>query len=144
MSDLYETDILAWSERQAALLRRVAAGERVNDADLDWPDIIEEIESVGRSELNAVESLLVQAMRHMLKVQAWPNSVSVDHWIGETGGFRADAAALFKPGWRQRIDLQTLYDRARKGMPPRMDGQPPLPVPTVCPWTLDELLGGEP
>jgi hypothetical protein len=26
MSDLYETDILTWSERQAALLRRVAAG----------------------------------------------------------------------------------------------------------------------
>jgi hypothetical protein len=37
MSD-YETDILAWSERQGALLRRLAAGERVNDADLDWPN----------------------------------------------------------------------------------------------------------
>jgi hypothetical protein len=31
MSNLYDTDILAWSERQADLLRRVAAGERVTD-----------------------------------------------------------------------------------------------------------------
>src|SRR5260370_41756500 len=27
MSDLYDTDILEWSERQGALLRRLAAGE---------------------------------------------------------------------------------------------------------------------
>jgi Domain of unknown function DUF29 len=50
MSDLCDADILAWSERQGALLRRIAAGDRVNDADLDWPNIAEEIEDVGRSE----------------------------------------------------------------------------------------------
>ena len=33
MSDLYQTDILEWSEQQADLLRRVAAGERVNSPD---------------------------------------------------------------------------------------------------------------
>ncbi|MBV9249845.1 MAG: DUF29 family protein [Acetobacteraceae bacterium] len=59
MSDLYESDILIWAEHQAALLRRRAAGELVNDAELDWPNIAEEIEGVGRTELRAVESLLV-------------------------------------------------------------------------------------
>jgi hypothetical protein len=44
MSDLYDADILEWSERQAALLRRVAAGDRSNDNAPDWPNIIEEIE----------------------------------------------------------------------------------------------------
>ncbi len=29
MTDTYETDIVVWSEEQAALLRRLAAGERV-------------------------------------------------------------------------------------------------------------------
>ncbi len=47
MGDLYDADTLTWSERQAALLRRLAAGERVN-ADLDWANVIEEVESVGR------------------------------------------------------------------------------------------------
>jgi hypothetical protein len=31
MSDLYDTDIALWSERQAALLRRRATGQLVND-----------------------------------------------------------------------------------------------------------------
>jgi hypothetical protein len=49
MSDLYD-DVLLWSERQAALLRRMAAGERVNDQ-VDWENVAEEIEDVGRSSL---------------------------------------------------------------------------------------------
>ena len=52
MSD-YDLDIYGWSQRQAALLRRLAAGERVNETDLDWPNIAEEIETVGRSERTA-------------------------------------------------------------------------------------------
>ena len=47
MSDLYETDVFAWSERQGALLRRRAAGELVNEAELDWLHLAEEIETVG-------------------------------------------------------------------------------------------------
>jgi hypothetical protein len=74
MSDLYEDDILLWSEQQAELLRRRAAGELVNDAELDWPNIAEEIGDVGSERLHAVESLLVQALRHMLKAEAWPLS----------------------------------------------------------------------
>jgi hypothetical protein len=31
----YDTDILSWFERQAELLRRLAAGELVNDAEAD-------------------------------------------------------------------------------------------------------------
>jgi hypothetical protein len=47
MSDLYDTDIVEWSERQAALLRRLGRGERINSDELDWPHIAEEIEDVG-------------------------------------------------------------------------------------------------
>jgi hypothetical protein len=65
LNDLYDTDILRWSERQADLLRRRAAGELINEAELDWPNIAEEIEDVGSNRLHAVESLLVQALRHM-------------------------------------------------------------------------------
>jgi hypothetical protein len=54
VSDPYDDDILLWSVRQAALLRRRAAGELVNDAEIDWTNVTEEIEDVGRSQLNAV------------------------------------------------------------------------------------------
>jgi hypothetical protein len=71
MSD-YDTDVYAWSQRQGALLRRLAAGERVNDADLDWPNIAEEIETVGRSERAAVRSHILNVLEHLIKLQASP------------------------------------------------------------------------
>ena len=43
----YDADILLWAEYQAALLRRRAAGELVNEAEMDWSNIAEEIEDVG-------------------------------------------------------------------------------------------------
>ena len=57
MSDLYGDDIVLWCEQQADALRRRAADH------LDWDNLAEEIEDLGRSELRTVESLLVQALR---------------------------------------------------------------------------------
>ncbi len=54
--NLYEGDIITWSEHQAKLLRRVALGELVNG--VDWRHVVEEIEDVGLSQLTAVESYL--------------------------------------------------------------------------------------
>jgi hypothetical protein len=48
-SDLYGDDIRLWSERQGALLRRLAAGEAVSDQ-IDWPYVVEEIEDLRRDD----------------------------------------------------------------------------------------------
>ncbi len=53
MGELYDADVLEWSEHQARLLRQHAAGKPGNEAP-DWTNIIEEVESVGRSQLTAV------------------------------------------------------------------------------------------
>lgn len=45
------------------LLHRLAGGERVNDQ-VDWENVIEEVESLGREQLLAVQSLLRQALIH--------------------------------------------------------------------------------
>jgi hypothetical protein len=140
MSD-YDTDILTWSERQAALLRRRAAGELINEADLDWSNIAEEIEDVGSNRLHAVESLLVQALRHMLKAEAWPLSRDAPTWRADAIDFRRQARRRFVPSMRQKIDIVDLYADALAAMPETIDGVPPLPVPDVCPVALDELLG---
>jgi len=58
MSDLYDEDIVLWSERQGELPRRRAAGELVNEAELYWPHIPEEIESMGRAERDQLISRL--------------------------------------------------------------------------------------
>jgi hypothetical protein len=140
MSDLYEDDILLWSERQADLLRRRAAGDLVNDRDLDWPNIAEEIEDAGSDRLHAVESLLVQAMRHTLKAEAWPLSLDAPDWLADAIDFRRQARRRFVPSMRQKIDVAALYADALAALPKAMDGQPPASVPEACPVTLDELL----
>jgi hypothetical protein len=139
----YDTDILLWSEHQADLLRRRAAGDLVNDAELDWTNIAEEIADVGASQLAQVRSLLRQALLHMLKAEAWPLSRDATHWQAEARGFRIDAADRFTPGMRQRIDLADIYAKALRSMPDAIDGQSPLPVPEHCPVSLDELLGSD-
>jgi len=143
-TDLYDEDILLWSERQAELLRRAATSERGNQEAPDWPNIIEEIESVGRSQLSAVRSLLVQALLHDLKAEAWPLSRDVAQWRAEARGFRGDAAEAFTPSMRRRIDVAALYRRALDRLPDSIDGHPPLPVPGQYTVTLDELLAGSP
>jgi hypothetical protein len=133
MSD-YDTDILQWSEQQAELLRRRASNA------LDWDNLAEEIEDVGRSQLRAVESHLVQALLHDLKAVAWPLSRDVPHWRAEARGQRDDARSAFTPSMRQRLDVAELYRRALRRLPDVIDDVPPLRVPQACPVTLDELL----
>jgi hypothetical protein len=105
MTDLYDTDILEWSEHQAALLRRVAGGERLNNTYVDWPNIIDEVESVGRSQLSAVRSLPIRALAHALKAKAWP----LCREVGAAGGCDAASVATGETATRE---LRGEADRA--------------------------------
>lgn len=138
MDDLYEVDVLEWSEHQARLIRLYAQGKPGNEVP-DWRNIAEEIESVGASQLSAVRSNLVQALIHDLKCEAWPLTSYVPHWRAEARVFRDNAKDDYAPSMRQRIDMDGLYRRALRGLPETVDGLAPLPVPADCPVTLDEL-----
>jgi hypothetical protein len=143
-SDLYDTDIAHWSERQAELLRRMGKGERVNDQ-VDWENVAEEIEDMGNNVVRSVASHLVQALLHDLKAEAWPLSREVPHWRAEARIQRDEARADYAASmaWRDELKMDRLYRRALRGMPETIDEVPPLPVPAVCPVTLDELLRDE-
>ena len=111
MSDLYGDDILLWSEQQAEALRRRAANE------LDWDNLAEEIADVGSARLHTVESLLVQALRSMLKAEAWPLSSAAPSWWADAIDFRQQARRRFVPSMRQRIDVAGLYVDAIRALP---------------------------
>jgi len=142
MGELYDADVLEWSEHQARLLRQHAAGEAGNEVP-DWANIIEEVESVGRSQLSAVVTNLTNALTHDLKCEAWPLTSYVPHWRAEARAFRGVAAEAFAPSMRQRIDMAKIYRRAVRNMPDTIDGLAPLPVQDDCPVTLDEMLSDE-
>jgi hypothetical protein len=136
---LYERDVLAWSQHQADLLRRLGCGERVND--LDWTHLAEAIEDVGLSELHSVESYLNLILVHLLKLHAWPDNEACAHWRGEIVAFRNSANRRVAPSMRQRIDIGALYAEAAEQ--PR-ETDPNIRLPDGNPFTLDHLLKDDP
>jgi len=67
MDTKYQTDIIAWANEQAALLR---AG---NLSALDIEHIAEEIEDVGKSEQRELASRMSVLLAHLLKWQFQPD-----------------------------------------------------------------------
>ena len=139
----HDDDILVWSERQSALLRRRAAGEVVSDQELDWANLARQIESVGRRQLGAMNGYIVQALVQDLQAKAWPSSPAVAGWRAEAVRLRREAAKAFAPSMRQRIDMAKLYALAVRRLPETIGGRPPLPVPATCLVTLDALLAAD-
>ena len=135
---LYERDILAWSQHQADLLRRLGRGERVND--VDWTNVAEEVESVGLSELHASQSFLRLIIVHLLKVHVWPDSDASRHWRGEIVAFQDEASKRFAPSMRQRVNVDGEYASAVKQLR-AIDHA--IRVPPENPFTLDQLLNDE-
>jgi hypothetical protein len=139
---LYDRDVLAWSQHQADLLRRLGQGQRVND--VDWTNVAEEIADVGLSELHAVESYLNLVMVHLLKIQAWPDSAALEHWHTEIVVFQRNALRRFTPSMRQRIDIDSLYADALASLRAGdRRNSVARPWPPTNPFTLDQLLNGD-
>jgi hypothetical protein len=135
----YKADILAWSERQSSLLRRLAAGEKIIDQ-IDWGNVIDEVESAGRRQLAELKSLLTQALAAMLKAWAWPQSPDVSRWNTEASSLRREAVEILAPTMQRRIDINEFYFKAIRFLPRTIDGEEAPLFPTECPVTLEDLL----
>jgi hypothetical protein len=110
-STLYDEDVYAWSEQQAAALRRLAARRDLPN-DLDLTHVAEEIEDVGVSQLHAVRSLIRQMLVHAIKCWADPDAPSVRHWVAEIGNWHDSLLDRLTNAMRAKIDMQVLWRRA--------------------------------
>jgi Domain of unknown function DUF29 len=115
MDTLYDRDILEWSEQQAALLRRRAAGELINDAELDWPNVAEEIEALGKSERSALASHIAIVIEHLAKLEASPAIEPRIGWQETVLRARADIDELLQssPSLRPSLDAVVARQHAR-------------------------------
>jgi hypothetical protein len=62
---LYNSDFLRWTEEQAAKLRDAKG----SNLPLDWENLAEEIESLGKSEREGLRSQIRRILRHLLKLE---------------------------------------------------------------------------
>jgi hypothetical protein len=145
MSDLYDEDIVLWSERQSELLRRRAAGELVNDAELDWPNIAEEIEAVGRAEQDQLTSRLAILLAHLLKWRLQPDRRS-NGWRLTILEQRRRARRLVSRNLSLRPRLDDILAEAYGDAALIAERETELPgeiFPPVSPWRFDDVMQPE-
>jgi len=137
--DLYERDILAWSEQQAALLRRVAAVEA--HSGVDWSHIIDEITTVGTAQLNDARGLVRQAMICLIRMHLDRSGNSSTDAKLELDCVLEDAAEQVTPSMIPRINLALIWQRIRD----RAVSDDPISraLPDHCPWTVEALLSND-
>jgi hypothetical protein len=141
MPDLYDRDFYAWTQQQARALKARDA------AALDWPNLLEEIESLGRSERRAVESALHIALIHLLKFAYSQGSHDPERgWrISARQGRRQVARELRRqPSLRPLLTdlLRTAYDDAKQDAHDELAdfGDTHAPFPDACPWSVQQVL----
>ncbi|TCZ65878.1 DUF29 domain-containing protein [Roseicella aquatilis] len=138
--DLYQDDFYTWTRRQAAALRSLTTRQPGNE--VDWPNLIEEVETLGRSEVSRVRSALYRLMEHTCLVAlAPPDHSDIPHWLGEMRAFRGEAVDDYRPSMQQVLTpkLDTAWADARDAAARKL-AQPVERLPEKRPFTLQALL----
>jgi hypothetical protein len=134
--DLYDADFHAWTQQQATLLREKHWGK------IDLPNLIEEIESLGRQQRQELRNRLAILIRHLLKWEYQPQARSRS-WLATLRVQRRDISRLLKenPSLQPYLDtaLQEAFENARD----LAMGETELPdetFPLDRPYSLSEIL----
>ncbi|MGF7207736.1 hypothetical protein GGE65_002309 [Skermanella aerolata] len=75
---LYDHDFFAWTQDQAAALRR-AQRDRI-DAPLDWEHLADELEQLGGLIKDSIRCDLAAVIEHLLKLEHSPDTGSWTKW----------------------------------------------------------------
>ena len=94
----YENDFVLWIDKQVELLR----SKKFEQLDLD--NIIEEMESMGKSHRRELASRLEVLLMHLLKCQCQPEKKS-GSWLGTIGEQRSEIQKLIKQSPSLRRDV---------------------------------------
>jgi len=139
MNAIYETDFYGWIQQQAALLK----GRQFDAADL--ANIIEEIESMGRSESRALESRLTVLLQHLLKWKFQPERRGKS-WELSIDEQRIRFDRLLRENPSLKSALNTILEDAcrlavvKAAKETKLDKKS---FPAECPWSWEELIDTE-
>jgi hypothetical protein len=146
LSKLYDQDFVLWTEEQAALLRRA----KDSNLPLDWENLAEEIESLGKSNRRELRSQTRRILRHLLKLEASPAAEPRAGWRATIRDARSEIEDLLRdsPSLRREVDtfvveeLGAAADLAAEDL--AIYGEPPQTIEArraVGGFSADQLLG---
>jgi Domain of unknown function DUF29 len=131
----YEQDFYAWLTEQAAHLRAKQW------AALDIDNLAEELDTLGRSERNALWSHLRILLLHLLKWRYQPER-RTRSWRGSITRARQNVALRLRQSPSLRPELSDFmaeaYDDARR-LAADQTGLPLVTFPETCEWDADEV-----
>lgn len=134
-SDAYEADFFKWTKDQAKLLKKQEFSK------LDIANLIEEIESLGRSEKRALQSYIKVLLMHMLKkdyqkrekTRSWDLSIKASsHDVKQVLADNPTLKSKLKDIVKEAYFSARLQAAAETRMPEKT-------FPEECPWTLKDL-----
>jgi hypothetical protein len=139
----YDDDFYAWTRDQAKHLR-AQRSLRQNEP-LDWHELAEEVEDLGRSELHTCQSLTDQIIAHLLKLQFSGATEPRVGWRTELAAFRASLRRRLTPSIRRKIEaqLEDHFAEARNLVLPGFETYEPDRLgllPKTCPYTFAQIL----
>ena len=135
----YERDFLAWIEAQGQALKARQV------ADLDWDNLVEEIESMGRSQRNELKSRLRVLLMHLIKWHWQPEKrstswhltireqrIALGDLLEMSPSLRLSIPDVLPKVWQdasKNAALETGLDRAT--------------FPDACPWPVEDFLADD-
>ncbi len=135
----YGADFYAWTVEQANMLRQ----GRFADADI--ANIVEEIETLGRSEKRELRNRLLVLLAHLLKWQAQPGRrgnrwrltiteqrIRLQEHVADNPSLAPSLPEVIASVWRQVL-VKTM----------RQTGFAETSFPTNCSWTVEQILDEE-
>lgn len=139
MSKTYEADFFSWAMGQADAARRRSANE------IDWENVAEELESLGKREKAELHSRFIILIQHLLKWRFQPEHRSRSWKVSIENTRRALAKYLREnPGLRQFLDEEFLdaYAPARASAALEMNVDETA-LPETCPFTPAEAMAAD-
>jgi len=138
----YDDDFYAWTKYQAEVLRDM----RVEDNRFDRENLVEEIESLGKEQRDAVRSPVRRILEHFLKLAYAPAIQPRYGWMRWVNETRTQLGDKLSPTLRRGLNgrLPILYDEARENaeLALREYGEHTAAtgLPSVCPYTLAQII----
>lgn len=135
LKKLYEEDYLLWIAETVKQLKFRQLNE------LDYDNLIEELETLGRSEKRAVDSLLKQLLIHLLLYQYWTveQERNSNHWKAEIVNFRdqlIDEIQAKTIDNYARANLDNIYQKSLRFATVKSG----LKLPSQCPYTFEQII----
>ena len=132
------TDFYTWTRQQAEALRRRAGKDADNE--IDWENVAEEIEALGRGDSREIGSRLAIVIEHLLnwkfqlegRNNSWRRSIS--------DGREAIAELIEESPSLHRAPAERLARAYRKGRRDALADTGVYHMPDECPWTIEQML----